>query len=92
MGTITLEKRPTAIFLALIEIHPDYQGRGLGSSLIRDVISDAYGRGLDVELNVLKANPRAKRLYERLGFMITEEQEERYIMTSPLPGPNSYLE
>ena len=80
IGTIKLEQRPKTIFLALIEIHPDYQGQGIGTALIRDVVADAHRRGLDVELHVLKTNPKAKRLYERLGFVITEERENRYVM------------
>ncbi|GIK36963.1 MAG: hypothetical protein BroJett011_07960 [Chloroflexota bacterium] len=83
IGTITLEQHQTAIFLALVEIHPDYQGRGIGTALIRDVVAAAHRRGLRVELQVLKANVRARRLYEQLGFQITEERAERYVMTAP---------
>lgn len=90
IGMLKLEQhRPEAIFLALIEIHPGYQGQGIGTEVIRDVIGDAHRRGLDVELNVLKANPNAKRLYERLGFVITEERKDRYVMIAALPNTDS---
>lgn len=86
VGTLKLEQRcPEVIFLALIEIHPDYQSQGIGTEVIRDVIADAHRRGLDVELNVVKANPKAKHLYERLGFVITEERKDRYVMVAPTP-------
>ena len=86
IGTITLEEHSDTLFLALIEIQPDYQGRGIGAALVREVVTDAHRRGLAVELNVLKANPRAKQLYERLGFRVAEEErEERYVMVSPAP-------
>jgi ribosomal protein S18 acetylase RimI-like enzyme len=87
IGTITLQQRETTVFLALIEVAPDYQGQGIGTALIREVISEAHQRGLTVELQVLKANVPARQLYERIGFRITEEQAERYVMTIP-PSPN----
>lgn len=90
IGTLKLEQhRPEAIFLALIEVHPDYQDQGIGTQVIRDVIADAHRCGLEVELNVLKTNSKAKRLYERLGFIITEERKDRYIMIAASPGIDS---
>jgi ribosomal protein S18 acetylase RimI-like enzyme len=80
VGTLTLERRAGTVFLALIEIHPDYQGQGIGTAVLRDIIAQAHRWGQSVELHVLKANLKAKQLYERLGFKITEEREERYVM------------
>lgn len=85
-GVLTLEQRPEAIFLALIEIHPHYQGQGLGTALIRQVMATAHRQGFPVELHVLKASTGARRLYEQLGFIITGERPDRYIMTAPVPG------
>ncbi len=85
VGTVTLKWRPTELILALIQVHPDYQGRGLGTSVMRDIISFAHARALPVVLHVLKANPNAQRLYARLGFTITEEREKRYVMSAPVP-------
>lgn len=85
VGTITLERHQLTIFLTLVEIHPDHQGQGIGTEVIRDVMTEAHRRGLKVELNVLKANRKAKRLYERLGFMVTEERPERYVMVAAVP-------
>ena len=86
IGVLKLEQpHPGTIFLALIEVHPDYQGQGIGTAVIRDVMAGAHQRGLEVELNVLKTNPKAKRLYERLGFVITEEWEDRYVMVATAP-------
>jgi ribosomal protein S18 acetylase RimI-like enzyme len=86
IGTITLKISPIECFLALIEIHPDHQGQGIGSAVISDILADAHSRGLPVSLHVLKASPRAKRLYERFGFQVVEEREERYVMTLAVPG------
>lgn len=79
-GVLKLEERDGDVFVALIEIAPALQGAGLGSQIIRDVIAAAFARGQAVSLHVLKANPNARRLYERLGFQIVETREERHVL------------
>lgn len=68
IGMLMLEQRADAVNLARIEIHPDYQGGGIGGMLIREVIADAERCGWAVELDVLAVNTRAQALYRRLGF------------------------
>lgn len=80
VGCLRVERRPDALFLSVIEIAPAYQGRGIGTSLIRSLMAEAAGRGQPVELQVLRANPAARRLYERLGFVLTSESETHYRM------------
>jgi ribosomal protein S18 acetylase RimI-like enzyme len=79
IGCITVERSEGLIFLAAIEIAPDYQNRGIGTKLIRALLDEANDRGVSVELSVLKVNP-ARRLYERLGFAIVGETETHYLM------------
>jgi len=79
VGCISVERRERCIFLAAIEIAPDYQSREIGTELIRDLLNEADGRGVAIELQVLQVNP-ARRLYERLGFAVIGETETHYIM------------
>jgi ribosomal protein S18 acetylase RimI-like enzyme len=79
-GVLQVESYVDEIFLALILIAPAFQGQGLGTAVICDVQAQARAAGLPLTLQVLKANPRARRLYERLGFEVVEEREERYVM------------
>jgi GNAT superfamily N-acetyltransferase len=79
VGCVSVERREDCIFLAAIEIAPDYQGQGIGTKLIRALFNEADGRGVPVELRVLKVNP-ARRLYERLGFAMVGETETHYLM------------
>lgn len=48
-------------------LHPDYQGRGMGTAFLHQTISRANELGVRVYLQVLREN-RAGDLYERLGF------------------------
>lgn len=79
-GVLSVEEQENEIFLALIEILPEYQGRGLGTAVIENVIHSAGQHGRPVTLRVLKANHPARRLYHRLGFTITEKTPTHYYM------------
>ncbi|KWX20877.1 hypothetical protein AFM11_27655 [Mycolicibacterium wolinskyi] len=68
IGRLNVEDQPGEVFLGLIEIAPPYQGRGIGAELIETLLDDAFARGKQVRLNVLRVNSRAYRLYRRLGF------------------------
>lgn len=80
VGALILDRREGALYIGLIEIHPDYQNRGLGTTVIRDILALGRTLGLPVKLHVLKTNPDARRLYERLGFRVVEVLEDRFAM------------
>jgi len=67
-GSLSVERRPTETYLGRIEIHPNYQGRGIGGRLIQDLLDEAARRGHPVTLDVLAVNQQAHALYRRLGF------------------------
>lgn len=79
-GLLHLEREPAALFLANIQIHPDFQNRGLGTAVIRDVLASARTLGLPVRLQVLQVNTAARQLYQRLGFAISGETPTHVLM------------
>ena len=60
--------------VGLIMIHPEYQGEGLGSKIIKEYIDLAKKSNKIIKIKVYKENP-AKRLYERLEFKIYNEDD-----------------
>jgi GNAT superfamily N-acetyltransferase len=78
-GVMTVEESPLGYILSNIELYPQFQGQGIGTSLINDLILKADQHGLPVSLRVLKINP-ARQLYLRLGFSIIGETETHYWM------------
>ncbi|MGY2574456.1 GNAT family N-acetyltransferase [Vibrio sp. C8] len=66
-------------YLVQIQLHPDYQGKGIAHRLISTLINKADSSGSTVGLSVIKTNP-AQRLYSRLGFERVGETEFEYLM------------
>lgn len=73
VGFVMILERGPYIELHTICIAPEHQGRSIGTTAIRQILSDAQHQRREVRLSVLKPNTAARSLYERLGFVTTEE-------------------
>lgn len=63
------------VHLARLAVRPDFQGRGLGSALVTDLLRHVRTRGrARVTVNTQSDNPASQALYRRLGFVFTGEQ------------------
>lgn len=82
-GVLVVEERPDEVYVGLIELLPAYQGRGIGTAIIATLLADAHRRDLPLALHVLRTNYPARRLYERLGLEVIEEDAHRYRMSAP---------
>ena len=82
VGMVELRHREDDYFLARIEVLPEFQRRGIGSTIIRRITAGASSSGKTLRLQVFKINP-ARILYARLGFIITGETETHYQMELP---------
>ena len=76
VGAVLLRRSPAAFLqhhaLLGIELHRDFRGTGLGTALIQHALTWGRDHGIEmVRLGVLDSNPRARALYERLGFRST---------------------
>ena len=80
VGVLSVERRPDEIFLKLVEIDREAQGKGVGSAIIDDLLAEARTRNQPLRLRVLKVNQDALRLYRRLGFRDAGETETHYSM------------
>ena len=63
-----------------ISLYKEYRGKGIGSELMRKMLGKLRDSGYKrASLAVQKAN-YAVSLYKKVGFEITDENEEEYIM------------
>ena len=90
-GWIQQRQNTAEIFLGSIYVTPAMQGKGIGTSVIQDLLHLAGLQSQAVTLAVMKINP-AIRLYRRLGFHATHEDDYKVYMradpktaSSPLP-------
>ena len=72
VGGLFLEERSDSLCVHELQIAPAFQGRGIGTAVVKTVIEQGASRGLLVALSVVSATPRAVSLYERLGFRVTQ--------------------
>lgn len=70
IGRILVERTDSVILLRDIALLREYRNRGLGTSLIHDLMKEASVFGKSIHLHVLVTSA-AVRLYERLGFRKT---------------------
>lgn len=67
-----------------ISVHKEYQGYGIGTALLKSILSLLRERGCSqVSLSVQKAN-YAVKMYERAGFRVLLDSLDEYIMIKDL--------
>jgi ribosomal protein S18 acetylase RimI-like enzyme len=66
-GRLYVERRPEEIRLIDIALLPSFRRSGIGTRLLRQLITEARERRIPLTIHVEMFNP-ARRLYERLGF------------------------
>ena len=67
------------LFIAQIFVDGPFQRKGIGTEVMQRLIGEAARLNQAVQLAVVKINP-ALRLYERLGFQITHEDDRKFYM------------
>jgi ribosomal protein S18 acetylase RimI-like enzyme len=66
-GYFSYEVFDDHIFAHELVLLPAFQGKGIGSQVLQDLMEEAKRRGLPVRLQVLREN-KAQHLYRKLGF------------------------
>lgn len=83
VGVIALSCRPDCLKVNQLLVLPEYQGKGVGTACMKDVLEEAAASGLPVRLQVLKVNRRAVEFYRRLGFSDTCLDDTHVQMEKP---------
>lgn len=73
IGWVRALRLGSELHIGQIEVHPSRQGQGIGTTILNRVLAVARAERKAVSLSVMKANVRARSLYERLGFYAVGE-------------------
>lgn len=84
-GFFTLLRRPDFLELDSFFVFPPFQGRGVGSRVLRYCIDEAKKAGLPLRLCVFCKNEGALRLYRRAGFLETAKFHQSRILMEYRP-------
>ena len=83
--------RERAAVLIAASVRPSLQGHGIGTELMREAETFTCSRGFTaIVLGVEDANPRARRLYERLGYEAFATDNFVYL-GAPVPNPGVWM-
>lgn len=80
IGYSYVENRSTQLYIRMIVIHPRHQQKGIGSKLLKSVITSSNEQSKSIELQVFKINDKAKEFYVRHGFTVRGETTTSYIL------------
>ena len=79
IGRFYLHQRKDEFRIVDISLLPQHRRKGIGSTIIKNVMEQGRLAGLPVRLHVARFNP-ALSWYTRMGFENIEETEMRFLM------------
>ncbi len=84
IGRYYLQRSAPEHLLVDISMFPTLRGQGIGRALIEASQREAQSLGRGMHLHVQRGNSAARRLYERLGFVIDGSEGNHQLMRWPL--------
>src|SRR5437016_1691450 len=81
-GFFVVKPSDHALVLEHLYIHPDYQGRGIGAIVMKNIIEQADAMGLPIKVSALKES-RSNGFYQYHGFTKTGEDESYIAYVRP---------
>ena len=79
VGRLYINQTEEEIRIVDIALLPKFRGKGMGSSLIKQVLAEGKQKRLPVRIHVQQFNP-AFQLYEKLGFQTVDEDGVYFLM------------
>jgi ribosomal protein S18 acetylase RimI-like enzyme len=77
--TLLTEPKANQLHLEVLVVQEQYRNQGIGTKLLRSTIAFAeQQRFSQIRLEVVNTNPKAKKLYERMGFRKVKDHKIPY--------------
>ena len=78
LASVYVELRETRGYFGMLSVHPQHQGNGLGTEMVRAAEEYCRGKGCKaMDLFVLSLRPELPPIYRRLGYTETGTEEFR---------------
>ena len=84
VAELLFSRKPSKYELLMdgIVVSSKFRGMGIGTNLFKNVLNVATEKSYkQIRLDVIDENPRAKKLYEKLGFETVKYEETSYLKT-----------
>ncbi|MCS0307812.1 GNAT family N-acetyltransferase [Vibrio diabolicus] len=82
VGSYLVQLHSEHLYFGRFFLLPKYQGKGIGSQIVKTVIALANRKSLPIKLCYLQGN-RVGQLYKRLGFEVIGQDEQFVHMLKP---------
>jgi ribosomal protein S18 acetylase RimI-like enzyme len=86
VGRLAADRGVDSLHLVDIAVVPERRGQGIGGAVLRALMDEAAAAGMPVTLQVDRDNLAAQRLYHRLGFVATAENDTHFTLRWPAPA------
>lgn len=83
VGRLRVLRARLHIELAGIQLRPEFQSKGIGTLVVRNLMREAAETNMPITLAVENDNPRARAFYARLGFVQTDFTQIEDLMQWP---------
>jgi ribosomal protein S18 acetylase RimI-like enzyme len=92
LRALSLPREPGTLQLDSIAIFPSHQGQGLVQYLLENVMAFYCRQGIrNVQIQLVGANERAFRAYQKLGFIVKQRRKGDEQLNSFYPGNEKVL-
>ena len=80
VGRLRVVRSEDSIYIGGIQILPEYQGKGIGTSIFTDLVEESEKTGLPIVLEVHDVNEKAIGFYKKFGFQEGEKVKDQTVM------------
>lgn len=70
-----------SIFIGFFMMHKKYQGQGIGSRIIQEILSHVPSQYIEAHLGVSKTNEISKKFWQKNGFRLTGKEYKQPLYT-----------
>lgn len=80
VGRLRVVKSKEEIYIGGIQLLPEFQGKGIGSAVIKDLIKESEELKIPITLEVHQVNIAANAFYTKLDFKFVEKKNNKSVL------------